>query len=393
MRPPVIRYVFPRLNIGGAEKHAILLASRLRQRGFDAGFLTIFEEGELAESVYQAGTPLECLGEKNPWSVGTMFRIFSWLRHRHVDILHAYLFGFHLFAALPARLLKVPVILSSRRELAHWQRRKHLVVENLGNLFADGVVACSHAVRQWTLEREKIDPRKIHVIHNGVDLVRFHSRGKAAEVRREFGIPENAPLVGTVANFSEEKGYPYFLAACACIAGKFPEARFLIVGSGPYEAQVRSEVGSMPIREKIIFTGSRTDIPELLCALDLFVLASVAEGFPNVLLEAMAVAKPVVATSVGGIPELVDSGRDGVLVPARDSRALAEGVAELLGDPQKAAQMGRRARQKIEERFSIDLMVENYARYYRQWLEKKQVAVEIKEGRGAHETVPVSSAP
>lgn len=380
MTRPTVWYVFPALKLGGAELHAVSLAAALRKRGFETAILTIFEEGSLAETARSQGVPLFCLYEKGPWGLGTPIRIFQWLRGRRIDILHVYLFGFHFFASLPARILRVPVILSSRRELAEWQRKRHLIIENLGNLFVDGITACSHAVKQRTIERERIDPLKIRVIHNGVDLSRFCSRGRGGEIRREFGIPEDAPLVGTVGNFAAEKGYSYFLKAAGRVAERFPQARFMVVGSGRYETQVRAEARAMPVREKVIFTGSRSDIPDLLDAMDLFALASVSEGFPNVLLEAMAMAKPVVATTVGGIPELIDSGRDGLLVPVRDSGALAEAVVELLRDRRRAWEMGQQAFQKIQSRFYLERMIDDYCRYYWQWLEKKKlVPTEIPE--------------
>jgi len=373
MTSPAVWYVFPALKLGGAELHVVSLAAALRKRGFETAILTIFEEGDLAEMARSRGVPLFCLYEKGSWGLGTPLRIFRWLRGRRIDILHAYLFGFHFFTALPARILKVPVILSSRRELADWQRKRHRVIENLGNLFVDGVIACSHAVKQRTIEREKIGPLKIDVIHNGVDLSHFRSKGKAVEIRREFRIPEDAPLVGTVGNFAIEKGYPYFLKAAGRVAERFPEARFMVVGSGRYETEVRAEAAAIAIREKVIFTGSRSDIPDLLDAMDLFALASVSEGFPNVLLEAMAMAKPVVATAVGGIPELIDSGKDGLLVPARDSSALAEAIVELLRDRRRAQEMGQRAFQKIQSRFSLERMIDDYSRYYWEWLGTKKV--------------------
>jgi len=147
----------------------------------------------------------------------------------------------------------------------------------------------------------------------------------------------------------------------------------MVVGSGRYETEVRAEAAAIAIREKVIFTGSRSDIPDLLDAMDLFALASVSEGFPNVLLEAMAMAKPVVATAVGGIPELIDSGKDGLLVPARDSSALAEAIVELLRDRRRAQEMGQRAFQKIQSRFSLERMIDDYSRYYWEWLGTKKV--------------------
>lgn len=381
MSPPSVWYVFPRMNLGGAEKHVLRLASRLRERGFQTGIATVFQEGDLAAMVRREGIPFVCLGEKGEWDAGTLVRIFQWMHRTRIDILHTYLFGFHFFAGLSARLLKVPVVLSSRREIALWQKKRHRWLENLGNLTVDRVVCCSKAAEQWTLKQEIIPQEKVVTIHNGVDLSVFGGRSGASKIRAEFGIPSGDAVVGTVANFSEEKGYPYLLDACQRIHETQPDTWFLFVGSGRLQEEVKEKASKISAGRRIIFPGRRSDIPDLLSAMDVFVLPSVIEGFPNVLLEAMAMARPVVATRVGGIPELVDSGRDGVLVPARDGVALADAVTALLSDKDSALRMGERASEKIKRNFSLDRMVDDYEKLYRRLLGERVPSLKREEPR------------
>ena len=371
MNRPVIRYVFPTMNLGGAEKHVIQLASRLRERGFDTGIVTIFEEGTLAGSIREEGLPFVCLKQGGGWGLETFFQISRWIRNARPHILHTYLFGFHLFVGLPARLLKVPILISSRRELAHWKKKRHRWLENLGNGFVDRVVCCSEAARNWTIQNERIDPARVLTLYNGVDLKRFGGAVRESKIRQEFRIPIGVPLIGTVANFSYEKGYPYLLEAVRRIHERRPDAWFLFAGSGRFEQEIKTQANASPAGKRIIFAGQRRDIPEILSGLDIFVLASLVEGFPNVLLEAMAMAKPVVATAVGGIPELITSGKEGLLVPARDGEGLAGAVLALLADSPRAAQFGQEALQKIKSRFSIERMVDDYDRLYRALLDEK----------------------
>ena len=375
-----IDYLLPELKWGGSEKHVIQLAAGLRERGHETRIVCLFREGPLAGEAREKGIPFTCLNLPYRWGVRTLGGIREWIRSHPVDVLHTYLFGFHLFAGVPARLLKIPVLLSSRREIPHWQKGRHRWLEKAGNLFVDRVVSCSKAVEKWTLEKEGIPRKKALTIYNGVDGGRFDPDRAQSSLRQEFHIPSEAPLVGTVANMATEKGYPYLLEAARLILKKMPQTWFLFVGFGPLEREIKDKAQKISGHEQIIFTGARTDIPNLIGAMDVFVLASVMEGFPNVLLEALAMAKPVVATEVGGIPELIESGQQGVLVPSRDGKALAEAVLSVLKDPQ-ARTMGRRGAEKIRKSFMLERMLDQYEALYLSLLQSKEIG--IPEGKEA----------
>ncbi len=380
MNKPSICYFLPTMNIGGAEKHVIHLASALQQRGYPTRIVTIFQEGPLKDHVLRENIPFTCLHVKSGWNLATVWKIFQWLRANRTDILHTYLFGFHFYAGLPARLLKVPVILSSRREIAQWKKRRHWLVENFGNYFADRIVCCSRAVQSWTLERENVRPEQVLTIYNGVDLNDFNPQSDGLRVRQEFGIPEGAFLVGTVANFSHEKGYPYLLDAISVVLEKNPSVWFLLAGAGPLQPEMKARAAVIPRSRQIIFAGSRSDIPEILSALDVFTLASIIEGFPNVVLEAMAMAKPVVATEVGGIPELIETGEDGILVKPRASGPLAEAILQLLADRGLAGRLGNHAGEKIRRDFMLTKMLDQYeALYLSLWQGENEQALSGKD--------------
>ena len=359
-----IWYLLPEMKLGGAEQHVLRLASGLRERGYDAGIATVFREGVLASAVREEKIPFVCLKAKKGWGVRTFLEIARWIRSERADLLHTYLFGFHFFAGLPARMFDVPVIVSSRREISHWQKKRHRLLENLGNFFTDRVVCCSKAVRRWVLEKENLHPEKVLTIHNGIDLEHFKRRANNRGIRREFGIPENSQVVGTIANFASEKDYPNLLAAANQCLRERQNLWFLCVGSGPLESEIKERAKKITGYERMIFTGSRRDIPDLLEAMDVFALASVIEGFPNVILEAMAMARPVVASRVGGIPELIESGVNGILVPPRNATALAEAILSLLEDQGKRVFLGTNAEEKITREFSLDRMLDQYEALY-----------------------------
>jgi len=353
------------------------LAAGLRERGHDAEIACVFEEGRLGDEIRLKGIPLESLNLSKGWGLVNLFKIWQWLRGKRIDVLHTYLFGFDFFGIFPARLLKVPLIVSSRREIALWQKGKHLLLVKLGNLFVDRIICCSKAVREWVNKKEKVALQKTCVIRNGVDLSRFQSASdssKKAEIRKEFGIPLESPLIGTVANLSVEKGYPYLIEAAGIVLREKPEARFLFVGGGPLLEEMKQRAKTDPNSGKIIFTGHRSDIPDLMAAMDVFVLSSLIEGFPNVLLEAMAMGKPVVATETGGIPELIRSGTDGILVPPQNGESLAKAILSYLNNSGMAKNYGENAKNKIAREFSLERMLNQYEEFYQSLLvEKKKV--------------------
>ncbi len=369
-RPLRITYILPQLDIGGSETHVVRLAEQLRKRGHDVRILCIFQEGQLSDWARQLGIPLEALRQKK-WRPPALLRIYHWLKKNPSDIVHTYLFGLHLFAGLSARLARVPVVVSSRRGVDLSQPAKILWLEMAGNLFSDRVVACAEAVRDWVLSRENVSPAKVVTLYNGVDLSLFSPQQSGRDIRCEFGIPEAVPLVGTVANFSDMKGYSDLIEAAALILQQRPDCQFLFVGAGPLEAEMRVKAEQLTGRGKIHFTGSRRDVPKLLAAMNIFAFASYWEGVPNVVLEAMALAKPVVSTPAGGVPEVISDGLNGRIVPMRSPQAMAEAILALMENPDESQALGVAARRTIETRFTLDRMADDYENFYTEILNRR----------------------
>src|SRR5439155_24752443 len=209
------------------------------------------------------------------------------------------------------------------------------LLQGIANRFTDVVIANSEAVRADTIRRERLDPAKVRVIHNGVDLTRFGDAAAASAIRAELLSDGGGPLVVVVANLIPYKGLDYFVDAWREVLKQLPEARAVVVGEGPERR--RLETRSADMSQGIHFIGSRDDVPAILCASDLVVQASLEEGFPNAILEAMAAGRAVVATAVGGTPEAVVHERTGLLVRPRDGAALAGAIIRLL-EPSLARQ-------------------------------------------------------
>jgi glycosyltransferase involved in cell wall biosynthesis len=211
--------------------------------------------------------------------------------------------------------------------------------------------------------------KKIVRIYNGISAERFEVTADG-RLRRELGLRNGTKLVGTVANLRQSKGYEFFIEAARKVLDLAPDTRFVAVGDiDPIIAKpLFDSIERLGLKERFLFLGFRTDVPEFLNELDVFVLPSVSEGFPLVALEAMASARPIIVTRSGGPEEIIEDGQTGFLVPPADSDALAEKICELLGSPERAAVLARAARAKLVSTFTLDKMIREYECLYERLL-------------------------
>jgi glycosyltransferase involved in cell wall biosynthesis len=221
------------------------------------------------------------------------------------------------------------------------------------------------------IEVNHFPPEKIISIPTGTDLNRFNPDRVKGNIREELGIDQDTPLVGSISIIRTEKGYPYFLEAAQEILKVKPEARFLIVGYEPKGDTLAQEVRRQGLDDRVFMPGLREDIPDILARLDVFVLCSLREAFGQAIAQALAMERPVVATNVGGIPELIKNNQTGLLVPPADSKALAKAILELLENRKKALKLGKNGRRLIEEKFSQKAMIDKIEVLYQELLYKR----------------------
>lgn len=227
----------------------------------------------------------------------------------------------------------------------------------------DVFIAVADAHGRFLVEHEKFPATKVAVIRNGVDTRRFapKSADEVASLRRELGIHTDTPVVGIVAALRPEKNHESFLDLATRVTGQWPGVQFLIVGDGPCRGSLEQYAARLELQKNVRFLGMRNDIPRVLAALDVFVLTSHNEANPVSILEAMSTGKPVVATNVGSVHEVVSDGQTGFLVPAGDAATLADRTLQLLKDPRLAQSMGAAGRATVDARWSIQEMVNRYA--------------------------------
>ncbi len=357
--PLNILYISPEASFTGAPLSLLSLAARLDRERFNP-LLLFLKEGPLLNKVKEKGLSPEVLGR--PYIPG----LFQFLKKRDIDLLHINTVV-PQFAAPVARMSGLPLIWHIREDLSRGIWNKFLVktVESL----ADRIIVNSRYTGSVFKRKGKVT-----TVYNGVDLDRFHPGVKGEEVRKELNISRETPIVGTIGNFTPAKGYLYLLEAAREIIRELPRVKFLVLGSihplyKRYYERMREEVKKLGISDSLILMKGERDVPRILASFDLFLLPSVQETLGRVVIEAMACGKPVVATRIGGIPEVVEEKVTGYLVPSRDPHSLARRTRELLLDKEKASAMGKEGRKRVERLFNVNKMVEETKQVYKSLLD------------------------
>lgn len=358
----------------GAENVVLELAVQSRTAGFDVSIGVIVNERnpnhELAEAARSRGFQARVYPCSRRLDRGVIGGIREWIRCRGVDILHThnYKSNFYAWRAL-------------RGETCSWVITNHgrrsgfrLLLYNLADAYvarhADRVVAVSGRIAR-TLRCTGVPGGKVRVIDNGIDTDRFAERRPTPELRSSLGIQADAFVIGTVGALSREKGHTFLLRAAPEVIESLPSAVFLVVGDGPERPALREEAVRLGVSDRVVFAGSRTDIPEILGIMDLFVLPSVQEGLPMALLEAQAAGVPTVATEVGAIPAVIRDGVTGLLVPPGNPAAIADSIVRLLSNPDAARSMAASGAARVRDDFSADVMARKYLDLYREILGDK----------------------
>jgi glycosyltransferase involved in cell wall biosynthesis len=298
-----------------------------------------------------------------------LLRLQRYLRRQRVDILHTHLFEPSVVGLTAAAWAGTPFRVMTRHYSDYHTRigkRWHLRLDRLCTRLADAVVAVSQHTADHMISEEHAPPGKIHVVLNGIDFDRVRVSGPAASerIRRDVDAAQ-AHLLVVLARLHPEKGYGTLFRTLPGLRRRLARPTVLIVaGTGPFEAQYRAEVAALGCDDMVRFVGFRQDAADLIAAADLVVLPSLAEAFGLVLAESLALGTPVVATRVGGIPEIVDDGVDGVLVPPEDAPALEDALVALLGDPQRRRRLSGAGVARMRERFGFLEMVRAYERIY-----------------------------
>ncbi len=357
------------LDAGGAEKLLAMSLPYLNRSIFDykvAYFLT--HRNQLVPEFERQSIPIFCLKSEKFYDFRAIFKLARLLRESEIDILHIHLPYPGILGRVAAHLSGVKAVVYTEHSMLERQRR----LTRLGNLLTyplnDVTIAVSDAVLHSVLYRQIFKHGIFVTIHNGIDLNAIEIADTCrVSLKESLGIPAHHQVVGNVANLRPGKGHQYLLEAAQLVLNQCPDVTFVIVGREKEKVdleRLQELAQRLEIQDRVIFTGFRRDVFQVMSTFDIFVLPSLWEGFGIVLLEAMALGKPVIGTDVDGIPEIIADGLNGFLVEPRNSQQLANRILRLLHDETLRNRMGQNGMQKVRLRFSIERTVKEMEKVY-----------------------------
>jgi glycosyltransferase involved in cell wall biosynthesis len=373
----VIRLLFliPTLDRSGAEKQLTLLATRLPRPEFNVAVAALTRSGPYADDLKAAGIPVTVLGKRFRCDPIAFQRLRQLLNSQQPDVLHTWLFAANSYGRLAAGATpRCPVVVSERC-VDSWKSGWQLWLDRRLASRTARLVGNSQSVADFYRD-QGLPQAKLAVVHNGIDLPETFS-GAREQARRELGLAPSGHVVGYVGRLARQKRVIDLIWAFELIRVMEGEVQFVIIGDGPERDRLEHFAHSLEIGPRVRFVGHREDAQRLLPAFDLFWLASDFEGLSNSIMEAMAAGLPVIASDIPPNRELVVPGETGYLAPVGDRVAFAQFGQRLLLDPALARRLGQAGRERMAEKFSVERMVQGYARLYRQLLESRRMASDV----------------
>jgi glycosyltransferase involved in cell wall biosynthesis len=370
--PRDVVYVIASMITGGTQTHILQVLRFLDRTRYRPRLFCLRSRGELIPSAQALDVEVNTFGMagtlKSPGDLLGLARITAALRRSRPAVVHGYLLRANFYGALAARAAGVPVVVTSKRGLHRPSGRAERFAVAVSNRLSDAMTGNSPAVLDFTREVEPAVKEPMQMIPSGIDTDLFDPH-TAGDSRAEIGLGAR-PVVGTAITWRPRKGFRMLFEAFARILRAHPDARLVIAGEGEWAPDPAVLADSLGIRDAVVLLGKRTDMPRVLGTLDVFVLPSESEGMSNALLEAMAMARPCVATAVGGNPHVIGEGGSGFLVEYPDAPALAERVNALLADGALRTRVGAAARERVMGAFSARSMVRQMESLYDRLLEE-----------------------
>lgn len=355
-------------RLGGAETKLLELIKKLDRSRFAPAVANVGPGGPLESAFKELDCPVHDFRRRHRFDLHPFRQLYRLIRQQRIQVVQTTLFWADFAGTLTAHLAKAPVILSWETVSHEGNQFHHKWHQRAGYRFAmrfaSGVVAVSNEIKTSLMQRRNLPAAKVHVIPYGVDLQRFSANGAMDTARHELQLDPQQVVIGVVARLEKVKGHEYFIAALRKVVDRYPNAVAVLIGDGEQRPHLEALMAQHSLQAHLRFLGFRNDVQHLLRAIDLLVLPSISEGLPNVILEAMACGKPVVASNVGGIPEAVRPGQNGLLVAPRDVDGLAQAMEQLVALPEKRRELGQQGRRIVEQEFSLQSQVSRFEQLY-----------------------------
>lgn len=355
--------------IAGSENHLLLLLPQLVRYGYAPTMLVLAdpedEPDTFCECMRSNGIPTDVLRMRGDIDLVLLWRLTRYMRQHRFKLVHTHLFHADLYGAMAARLAGVPKIVCSQHGFDLWRHNRWLaLLDRLANSQQNQIIVISSAIGRWLVEVEGLPATKMTTVHYALDAQAFRTNIN----RGSLSLPGTRPMIGVVARLIKSKGIDILLTAFVDVRQQHPEASLVIIGDGPERDALELQAQTLDITDATFFLGKRSDVSALMREFDVFVLPTFGEGFGLVLLEAMAWGKPIVSTDALAVPEIVVHGETGLLVPPKDSDALAKAICYLLDNPRHAQVMGERGLRRLDTNFTVQRMVEQTVQVYNQVL-------------------------
>jgi len=351
-------------SIGGAEQVILDLAALIDPEKFKS-YVSAFREGELVSEMRKRNIRFLWLKESTQvYDYKFLKNITRLIKENRIDLIHSHTWGTDFYGYWASKILGVPMLATVHNRYYIFEKWTRRLSYKVLISHVQKIVAVSKDIQNLLKKDLKLLPQKIKLIYNGIDTSRFEKKFELGKLRKELNLSKGDLILGNVGNLREVKDHHTLILSFSKVSPFFPQAKLLIIGEGELKTnliKLRSELG---LDDRVLFLGHRDDIPSLLNLMDIFVLSSRLEGCSISILEAMASGKPVIATSVGGNPELVLEGKTGLLFPSAEPEKLAETVIQLLKDEKLRKRMGEEGRKRVKEKFSKESMVKNYGELY-----------------------------
>jgi glycosyltransferase involved in cell wall biosynthesis len=356
-----ILLVIDGLEFGGGERGFLQLASELKDRYWI--HFAAMTGGRLERELHRLGIKFYPVEMSRQLSLKPIYQINRIIRINKIDMVHSQGARADFFSRVAGRLASIPYILSTVQmpvegfDVGPLRKTIYRFMDRLSERYVEKFIAVSESLRNALIEERGIPPHRVVRIYNGIELDKYNPRLKETSFRNNWGIPPPVPIVGAIGRMVWQKGFEFLIKAIPDIVGVTPNVKFLLVGDGPLLPDLENLARKLNVSDRIIFTGFRSDIPDLLSTMDVLAVPSLLEGFPMITLEAMAIAKPIIASRIQGITEQISDLEEGILVPPKNPSALAAAVMELVRDKELALRLGLAARRRVEDCFTVEKMV------------------------------------
>lgn len=373
--PVNVLFIIWSLEKGGAERFLVSLVKYLDKNKIKPIVCCLNWKGEWAKELEDRGIKVIALNKKGKFDIAVIFSLIRVIRQYDISIVNTHLWAADALGRMAAILAGVPVIVSTIHSLDLWKKWWHMVIDKLLSYRTNMFIAVSESAKNHYINTEKIALSKVAYIPNAIEIEKFKNNEDCSYLYYELELKkEESIILACIGRLNEEKGHKYLLEALSSLNGRY-NIKLLVVGEGPLRNSLQSMVHSLQLNDKIKFLGQRNDIPQILEISDCLILSSIYEGLPSCILEAMAAGKPVIATKVGGIPDLIVEEETGFMVPSQDSHALALAIEKLINLPDKGKKMGINGREIANDNFSIALIAKHTEELFLKLAENNEVEI------------------